>query len=68
MKKSVISGRYSAAIWSDWSAYAVIPRVRHSIIAEFGGNQFKNRIILATGPVMFLLGALLDLQKSEKFM
>ena len=29
---------------------------------------FKNRIILVTGSVLFLLGALLNLQKREKFM
>ena len=30
--------------------------------------SFKNRIILVTGSVLFLLGALLNLQKREKFM
>ena len=62
----VLSGSLSKSQWNVFLNPFSIPRDLNEI--SWAIITFKNRIILITGTIVFLLAALYNLQKREKFM
>ena len=62
----VLSGTLSRSQWNVFLNPYSVPRDLNEV--SWSIISFKNRIILITGTIVFLLAALYNLQKREKFM
>ena len=62
----ILSNSLSNSQWNVFLNPFKIPRNLNEI--SWSIITFKNRIILVTGTIVFLLAALYNLQKREKFM
>jgi hypothetical protein len=62
----ILSGAMSRSQWNVFLNPFLIPRDMNEV--SWSIITFKNRIILISGILLFLLAALYNLQKREKFM